>query len=181
VSQHHKNIFSIASIKLKWQNKNLTKFHSTSLSFGPSMVRFVSQSYPAITSPKVRNTYDWFSAGKITTFSWPRKGTTKNTKISNPRKPRKRTATVQRATFCPFSTRDGGSSPPWGARGKDDCLNLCYFFFFFPSIFFFSVARRRSTFFTSSAGGRFSGTMPRLVSILRTAALLSTCSLVMAA
>ena len=44
--------------------------------------------------------------------------------------------------------------------------------------FFSSLAKRRSTFFTSSAGGSFSGTMPRSVSILRTAALLSICSLV---
>lgn len=55
---------------------------------------------------------------------------------------------------------------------------LCYFFFF-PNIFFSSLAMRRSTFLTSSAGGSFSGIIPRSVSILRTAALLSTCSLVM--
>lgn len=53
-----------------------------------------------------------------------------------------------------------------------------FYFFFFPSIFFSSLANLRSTFLTSSAAGRSSGIMPRSVSILRTAALLPTCSLV---
>ena len=58
---------------------------------------------------------------------------------------------------------------------------MCFYYSLFFSIFFSSLAKRRSTFFTSSAGGNSSGTMPRSVSILRTAALLSTCSWVMEA
>ena len=53
------------------------------------------------------------------------------------------------------------------------CLCLLYL----PLIAFFcSLARRRSTFFMSSAGGKFSGTIPRCISMLRTAALFSMCS-----
>jgi len=53
-----------------------------------------------------------------------------------------------------------------------------YFLVLFSNAFLFSLANLRSTFFTSSAGGRSSGTIPRWMSIWRTAALLSTCSLV---
>ncbi len=63
-----------------------------------------------------------------------------------------------------------------GLGGKV-CLLFHYFFFFVSfSTFFSSPSNLRCSFFTSSAAGRFSGTMPLLVSISLTAKLLSMCS-----
>ena len=62
---------------------------------------------------------------------------------------------------------------------NDYRINLMkHYYFLFCNKSFSSFDSRRSTFFTSSAGGRFSGTIPRSISIWRTAALLSTCSFV---
>lgn len=77
-----------------------------------------------------------------------------------------------------------GSRPfSWRRNGRRDSVQL--FFAFLrdfeglagaANAFFSSDLSLRSTFLTSSAGGRFSGTIPRSSSILRTARLLSTCS-----
>src|SRR5690606_21954127 len=62
-------------------------------------------------------------------------------------------------------------------------FTLCFIYFFLFSLlvvlltFFSSLTNLRCTFFTSSNAGKFSGCTPLCLSILRTAVLLSTCSL----
>lgn len=67
-----------------------------------------------------------------------------------------------------------------GGEEREDVhlLKPVFLSFLFSRAFLSSLASLSSTFLTSSAGGKFSGTMPRLTIMFLTAVLLSTCSFV---